>query len=119
MLDRGEAEHTLGLWHNAERFLRRPALEPARRAAYERAVAAALGRLRGYTTLAQLVDAYADDCLQVDDLHRGEQMLNAGLVEDAAFWRRAQELRAARREDAGRNEVRPQPVSALVLAWAS
>jgi hypothetical protein len=94
MHDRGQVEATLEHWRNAERFLCRPAVDPARRAAYERAVATALGRLRGYTTLAQLMDAYFNDRLELDDLHRGEHALNAGLVEDAAFWRRAQELLA-------------------------
>ena len=106
MDDRGRIEHTLEHWHHAAQFLRRPSFGPTRHAAYERAVAVALGRLQRYTTLAQLVDAYYNDRLDVDDLHRGEHALNAGLVANAAFWGRAQELRPERRgEDAGDSEV--------------
>ena len=94
MDDGGQGEVTLEHWQNAERFLGRPALEPTRRAAYERAVAGALGRLQGYTTLVQLVEAYFNDLQAVVDLHRGEHVLNAGILEDAAFWRRARQLLA-------------------------
>ncbi len=70
-----------------------------RKAAYDHAVDAAVGHLQRYTTMAALVAASASpdttpaerDWL-VAITHAATGILSMGVVRDAAFWRRAQEM---------------------------
>lgn len=103
MVDREQAEHALGLWCEGERLLQRhPA--PGWAEDYQQAVARALAYLERSTTMAELVAASFDDAAGgeqerwLEAAYRTERgrLLNEGLVEDAAYWRRAQTLIAAR-----------------------
>ena len=97
--EHGDREHALDLWRNGERLLRRK-LSPGWVTDYERAVALILDDLQRYTTLAALVQAYFDDAPASAEAARlaaachtqSGRMLNVGIVEDAAYWRRAQQL---------------------------
>ena len=98
-LHRGWVADALALWRIGERNVTRPALEPEWRADYEAAVTAALGYLQRFGTMPELVAAYfaLDDDGWLDALCRppSGRILNVGDVEDAAYWRRAQQLIAA------------------------
>jgi hypothetical protein len=80
----------LDLWRDGERLARRRT-SPAWRTDYERAIAAALAKLQRCTTMAGLMDAYFDK-LDVPLRADSGRVLNVGIVEDAAFWRRARQL---------------------------
>ncbi|MGI8913960.1 MAG: hypothetical protein ACR2JY_09330 [Chloroflexota bacterium] len=75
-------------------------LSPGWVADYERAVTLTLDDLQRHTTLDELVQAYFDDAPIADKdawlaavCHtRSGRVLNVGIVEDAAYWRRAQQL---------------------------
>lgn len=99
MRHREPRERALGLWRAGERLAQRH-LTAAWRCAYERAISQTVDRLDCYTTMETLVTAYFDGretarrdawltalCRTPEDL-----VLNAGIVEDAAFWRRFQHL---------------------------
>jgi len=99
---RAELAHGLGLWRDGERLLRRP-MAPGWREDYERAITTALHHLQRYRTMPELLAAYFDDTRAsgkdawLDSACRAgvERVLNSGIVEDAAFWRRARQLIAA------------------------
>ncbi len=97
--EHGDREHALDLWRGGERLLRRK-LTPGWVTDYERAVALTLDDLQRYVTLAALVQAYFDDSPASDTdawlaaaCHtQSGRVLNVGIVEDAAYWPRAQQL---------------------------
>lgn len=101
--DRTAIEYAIGLWRDGARLLRRR-VATGWADDYERAVAAAVEHLRAYATMAELVDAYFDDTAAVwltPLCHpSASRELSYGIVEDAAFWRRAREM-VAGRERAG------------------
>ncbi len=97
--EHGDREHALDLWRAGERLLRRK-LSPGWVADYERAVTSMLDNLQRHTTLAALVQTYFDDSPTAEKdarlaaaCHtRSGRVLTLGIVEDAAYWRRAQQL---------------------------
>ncbi len=97
--EHGDLEHAIDLWRSGEHLLRRK-LTPGWVTEYERAVALTLDDLQRYVTLAALVQAYFDDSPTSDTdawlaaaCHtQSGRVLNLGIVEDAAYWRRAQQL---------------------------
>ncbi len=96
MLDRGRLADALDLWRAGERNVTRWTLTKAWRADYQDAVDAALAHLQRYSTMVELVTAYfdLDDDTWLDALCRrpSGRVLNFGNVEDAAYWRRVQQL---------------------------
>ncbi len=96
--EHGDLEHAIDRWRGGERLLRRK-LTPGWVTDYERVVALTLDNLQCYTTLVTLVQAYFDDA-PTDNAVRlaaachthSSRPLNRGIVEDAAYWRRAQQL---------------------------
>lgn len=101
-MDREEIAYAMGLWREGERLLQQHAT-PGWREDYAQAAARALAHLAPYSTVAELVIAYFDDAASGDKERwlvaacrtESGRILNEGIVEDAAFWRRAQELIAA------------------------
>lgn len=99
MRDHESRERALGLWRAGERLAQRH-LTAAWRRAYERAINRTVDRLDHYTTMDGLVAAYFDgrevarrDAWLISLCRTPEGLvLNAGIVEDAAFWRRFQQL---------------------------
>ncbi len=96
---RAEIEYAIGLWRDGARLLS-GRVSTGWADDYERAVAAAVEHLGAYGTMTELVAAYFDDAAAVwlaPLCHpvNGRE-LSYGIVEDAAFWRRAQELIAGR-----------------------
>jgi hypothetical protein len=97
-----DREHALDLWRGGERLLRRK-LTPGWVTDYAHAVTLALAQLQRYTTLDELARVYFDDSHAADPddwlataCHtQSGRVLNQGIVEDAAYWRRAQQLIAA------------------------
>ena len=92
-------EDALALWRDGWKQTRRPNLPAAWRAEYLGAVAAVYTTaLQQYTTMAELVAAYyasppVAEATVEQVLHPASgHILNAGLVEDAAYWRRARQL---------------------------
>ncbi len=96
---RAEIEYAIGLWRDGARLLSRR-VSTGWADDYERAVAAAVEHLGVYGTMTELVAAYFDDseatgkdgwlaplCHPVNG-----RELSYGIIEDTAFWRRAQEL---------------------------
>lgn len=76
---------------------------PERRLPYEQAVARALAYLQRFQTMEELLQAYLDegapeakDWLVAACSIEGSRPLSAPVVEDAAFWRRAQQLIAGK-----------------------
>lgn len=102
MVDCEQAEDALDLWREGDRLFWRHTA-PGWAEDYEQALARALVHLERYTTMAELIAAYFDDAaggeterwLTVACQTASGRLLNEGLVEDAAFWRRAQALIAA------------------------
>ena len=101
MATRDEIEHVLRVWRAGERLAHRtPSL--AWRLDYERAIETVLGHLQRYATMADLVAAYFGDVpgkasrLDAACHTRSGRLLNVGIVEDAAFWRRVRQLVARR-----------------------
>ncbi len=96
MLDRSRTADALDLWRAGERNATRRTLSSDWRADYQTAVDAAVAYLRRYSTMAELVSSYfdLDDDAWLDALCRrpSGRILNFGDVEDAAYWRRAQQL---------------------------
>jgi hypothetical protein len=98
----GDVEEALDLWRGGERLLRRK-LTPGWVTDYEHAVARALAHLQRHATLDELVRVYFDDAHAADPddwlatacQTASGRVLNQGIVEDAAYWRRAQQLIAA------------------------
>lgn len=72
---------------------------------YQAAVTAALTNLQRYTTIAESVAAYfdldGDGWLNAHCRPPSGHVINLGDVEDAAYWRRAQQLIAAAAGDSG------------------
>jgi hypothetical protein len=100
--DAGQRSRTadaLDLWRAGERNVSRRTLNADWRDDYQAAVDAALAHLQQYTTMAELVTAYfdLDEDAWLEALCRrpSGRILNFGDVEDAAYWRRAQQLIAA------------------------
>ena len=97
-----DRKHALDLWRGGERLLRRK-VTPGWVTEYEHAVALALAHLQRYTTLDDLVQAYfgdshvsdPEDWLAAARHTQSGRALNQGIVEDVAYWRRAQQLIAA------------------------
>jgi hypothetical protein len=89
----------LDLWRAGERNVTRRTLNRDWRDDYLAAVDAALDRLQGYVTMAELVSAYFDleqgAWLETLCQRPSGRVLNYGDVEDAAYWRRCQQLLAA------------------------
>jgi hypothetical protein len=102
MVDREQAEHAMGLWRGGDRLLWRHTT-PGRAEDDEQAVARALAHLERSTTMAGLVAASFEDVgggeqgrwLEATCRTERGRLLNEGLVEDTACWRRAQALIAA------------------------
>jgi len=95
LLYRSRTADALDLWRAGERNVTRRTLSSDWRDDYEDAVKAAVAHLQRYTTMAQLVCTYFDlDDGWLDTLCRRSsgRILNFGDVEDAAYWRRAQQL---------------------------
>ena len=96
LLYRSRTADALDLWRAGERNVTRWMLAKDWRDDYEDAVKAAVAHLQRYTTMAELVSAYfdLDDDTWLDALCRRSsgRILNFGDVEDAAYWRRAQQL---------------------------
>ncbi len=97
--DAGQHSRTadaLDLWRAGERNVTRWTLSADWHDDYEDAVDAALAHLQRLTTMADLVSTYfdLDDDAWLDALCRrpSGRILNFGDVEDAAYWRRAQQL---------------------------
>jgi hypothetical protein len=85
-------EQAFALWREGEQIVEHPWYQQ-RRDDYERAITATLGRLRGHTTVRELLQAYVSDA--VDDafveaviLCADGKVLDWQRVEDAAYWRR-------------------------------
>jgi len=93
---RGRTADALDLWRIGERNVTRRRLSSDWHEDYQDAVDAALTHLQRYTTMAELVAVYfdLDDDAWLDALCRrpSGRILNFGNVEDAAYWRRAQQL---------------------------
>ena len=66
---------------------------------YDAAIAAAVTVLHRYHTMNELIKAYFDDAVDdfIEPLCRlpNGRVLNFGIVEDAAYWRRLQQLLGA------------------------
>ncbi len=96
MADRNRTADALGFWRAGERNVTRRMLTSDWRDDYQAAVDAALAYLQRYTTMAELLSAYfdLDEDAWLDALCRrpSGRILNFGDVEDAAYWRRAQQL---------------------------
>jgi hypothetical protein len=96
LLYRSRTADALDLWRAGERNVTRRTLNADWRNDYQDAVKAAVAHLQRYSTMAQLVSAYfdLDDAAWLDALCRrpSGRILNFGDVEDAAYWRRAQQL---------------------------
>jgi len=108
LLRRSRTADALDLWRAGERNVTRWTLEKDWRDDYQIAVDAALAHLQRYTTMVELVSSYfdLDDDAWLDVLCRrpSGRILNFGDVEDAAYWRRAQQLiTAAAGGSGGRN----------------
>lgn len=99
MADHEEIAHAMGRWREGERLLSRHT-SLGWVAAYQQAVGRGLAHLQRYTTMAELVATYFEDAangekerwLAVACTTKSGRVLNVGIVEDAAFWRRAQQL---------------------------
>lgn len=91
-------EHALALWRDGWKQTRRPNLPAEWRAEYRNAVVTVAPALQQYTTMAELVAAYfaspsvAEATVEQVIYPASGHILNAGLVEDAAYWRRARQL---------------------------
>ena len=103
MADHARLDQALSVWRMGERFLQwQPS--PGLREDYERAVALGLAHLQRFTAIDALLADYAahrgagetEDCWDVAcrDAAPGRR-LNPGIVEDAAYWRRARQLLGA------------------------
>jgi len=96
LLQRSRTSDALDLWRAGDRNVSRRTLTSDWRDDYEAAVDAALAHLQRHSTMAELVSAYfdLDDDAWLDALCRrpSGRILNFGDVEDAAYWRRAQQL---------------------------
>ncbi len=88
-------EQAVALWRTGERLARRR-WAPEWPRDYEAAIVAAVAVLQRYRTMDQLVAAYFDDAGDnwVEPLCRlpSGRVLSYGVVEDAAYWRRLQQL---------------------------
>ncbi len=100
MAERDQLDQALIVWRMGERFLQwQPS--PGLREDYEHAIALGLAHLQRSTTLDALLADYAahhgvdetDDRWEnaCRDAAPGSR-LNSGIVEDAAYWRRARQL---------------------------
>jgi len=96
LLQRSRTADALDLWRAGERNVTHRTLNADWRADYEAAVYAALAHLQRYSTMAELVATYfdLDGDAWLDALCRrpSGRILNFGNVEDAGYWRRAQQL---------------------------
>ena len=96
LLQRSRTADALDLWRAGERHVTRWTLDPDWRADYQAAVKAAVAHLQRYSTMGELVSSYfdLDDDAWLDALCQrpSGRILNFGDVEDAAYWRRAQQL---------------------------
>jgi len=105
LLQRSRTADALDLWRAGERHVTRWTLAKAWRADYQDAVDAALAHLQRYTTMAALVSSYfyLDDDGWLEALCRrpSGRILNFGNVEDAAYWRRVQQLITAAVDNSG------------------
>jgi hypothetical protein len=94
-------EHAMGIWRDGWQQAGNPVMSLDWRTEYCDAVAAVLPALKQYTTMQELVDAYfppppavhtaVERVLRPASGH----MLNFSIVEDAAYWRRLQQLQTA------------------------
>jgi hypothetical protein len=95
MVEEDQTVHALRLWREGETSAAAKA-QTARAAEYGRAIAAVLAELQRFCTLDELVDAWyagrADAVLDVVCHPADGHTLNYGIVEDAAFQARWQEL---------------------------
>ncbi len=92
---REQKAHALGLWREAHEQLARGAYWQ-HQAEYEQAVAQVLMSLRRYSTFDELVSAYyaSEATYEIEAACRATcVLLNFGVVEDTAHWRRFHELR--------------------------
>ncbi len=124
-------EQALGLWRDATHQVEQHSWQPGWQEDYAQAITAGLTFLTRYTTMPELVRSYFDDVTNADGSNPFEQavhalpsrrILNYGLVEDASYFRRAQQLiaeqtgtaREARQEHTGLTE--PVDVDPFALA---
>ena len=105
MLNVARTADALDLWRAGERNVTRRALDSDWRADYQAAVKAAVAHLQRYTTMAELVTTYfdLDEDAWLDALCRrpSGRILHVADVEDAAYWRRAQQLITAAADGSG------------------
>jgi hypothetical protein len=89
-------EQAVALWRSGERHLQH--WSPATREAREEAVGLGLVFLQRYVSIQELLVAYFTPRTEMDHdwvrfvCHLASSPLNHGLVEDAAYWRRAKQL---------------------------
>jgi len=100
-VSREQIEQALHLWRDAAHQLERQPWHAGWREDYERSIAAGLVFLRRYTTMPELVRSYFADVTDEKGNDPFEQavhalpsgrILNYGIVEDASYFRRAQQL---------------------------
>jgi hypothetical protein len=92
---REQKAHALGLWREAHEQLAR-GVYWQHQTEYERALAQVLISLRRYSTFDELVSAYyaSEATDEIEAVCRATcVLLNFGVVEDTAHWRRFHELR--------------------------
>lgn len=96
MINPDRTADAMDLWRAGERNVARRTLTSDWRDDYRVAIDLALAHLQRYTTMVELVSTYFDleDDAWLDALCRpaSGRILNFGDVEDAAYWRRAQQL---------------------------
>ncbi|MGI8915749.1 MAG: hypothetical protein ACR2JY_18525 [Chloroflexota bacterium] len=88
-------ENAVSLWRAGEKLAHRRQADDWQRD-YDAAIAAAVVMLHRYHTLDALITAYFDDAVDdaLEPLCRlpSGRVLNFAIVEDAAYWRRLQQL---------------------------
>jgi len=94
-------EYAMGFWRDGWKQADNLVMPLDWRAEYWGAVAAVLPTLQQYTTMPELVTAYfppppaVHKAVERVRFPASGHILNFGIVEDAAYWRRLQQLQAA------------------------
>src|SRR5262249_5887023 len=97
-------EYAMGFWRDGWKQADNLVMSLDWRTEYWGAVAAVLPALQQYTTMRELVAAYfpppaaVHSAVQHARYPASGHILNGGIVEDAAYWRRLQQLQAAATE---------------------
>jgi hypothetical protein len=91
-------EHALGLWRDGWKQSKHISLPVSWRVEYALAVRRALAELQGLSTMQELMAWYHHEPPEVDRLlddlvlAPSGHLLKYSVIEDAAYWRRAQQL---------------------------